>query len=53
MRKSRDEYLAWIDDLAGGGGRVYEVTDRNEASPVLVIAYDHVPEAWPCAWVRS
>jgi len=45
MNKSRDEYLAWIDDLAGGGGRVYDLTDRDEGASVLVNAYDHVPHA--------
>jgi hypothetical protein len=45
MSKSSAEYLAAIDDLAGGNGRVYEVTDLGEVSPVLVAAYDHVPDA--------
>jgi len=44
MNRGRDEYLACIDDLAGGGGKVYDQSDRDDAASTLVIAYDHVPQ---------
>jgi hypothetical protein len=44
MKKSRDQYLKALDDLIGGGGRIHEITDPDEADPVLVVAYHGVPE---------
>src|SRR6266849_6280104 len=44
LRKSSELYLAAVDNLAGGHGKTYEITDAGEANPVLVVVYDGVPE---------
>ncbi|WP_157370574.1 hypothetical protein [Vulgatibacter incomptus] len=45
MRRDEEQYLAWLDDLAGGSARrVYEITDPGEVPPVLAIVYDDIPD---------
>lgn len=44
MNRSREEYLAVLNDLAGGPGQVYEMTDPGDVRPVLAIAYNGIPE---------
>lgn len=44
MRTSRDVYLEALDDLTGGGGKVFNIHDNGGADSVLVASYEGVPE---------
>ncbi|WP_367871859.1 suppressor of fused domain protein [Luteolibacter sp. Populi] len=44
MKKRIEQYIEHIEDICGGEGRFFKITDEGENPPITVVAYDDVPE---------
>ena len=46
MTRSSEQYIAALDDLAGGNPRhLYKITDHDEIPPVYAVIYNDTPES--------
>lgn len=44
MPNIAEEYLKWLDEIAGDDGKIYGITDKDEGPQIFVAIFDDLPE---------
>lgn len=44
MTNVAEEYLDWLDQIAGDDGKIFGLTDKDDKTQLFIVIFDHLPE---------